>query len=184
MSERIIRNGRVVEDTRQLVTLAPGADPAETAVPAGAVLVPLGVWRARRDELLERARSGELGVWIDAGEDVSLLADDLAALRVIGVHFPRFTDGRGYSTAALLRGRLGYSGELRAFGEVLRDQFNYLTRCGFDVLQPRSGRYDALALEAACASIADFTEPYQHSASHPQPLFRRARRGTPSPSHP
>lgn len=178
MSDKIIKNGRVVADDRLTVILAEGEAPADIAVPAGPVLVPLAVWQARRDELLARARSGDLGVWLAAGEDVAAIADDLGLLQVIGLHFPKFTDGRSYSAATLLRNRHGYQGELRAIGQVLRDQFNYMTRCGFDALQPPAGRYTDAQLEAAVASIDDFTQPYQRSVQDPLPLFRRVERGT------
>ena len=176
MSDKIIKNGRVVTDDRLTVSLAEGEAATDIAVPAGSVLVPLAVWQARRDELLARARSGEVGVWLAAGEDVAALADDLALLQVIGLHFPKFTDGRSYSAATLLRTRYGYRGELRAIGQVLRDQFNYMTRCGFDALQPQAERYTDEQLEAAVASIDDFTEPYQRSVKDPLPLFRRVER--------
>jgi len=173
---KLIKNGRVVADDWQLVSLAEGEAAADAAVPAGRALIPLAVWQARRGELAARVARDELGVWLDAGEGPEDIADDLAHFAVIAVNFPKFTDGRGYSTAALLRTRYGYSGELRAIGEVLRDQFNYMTRSGFDALQPRAGRYTDAQLEAAVASITDFTEPYQASATHPQPLFRRVPR--------
>ena len=176
MSDKIIKNGRVVSDDRLTVSLAEGEAATDIAVPAGPVLVPLAVWQARRDELLARARSGELGVWLAAGEDVAALADDLALLQVIGLHFPKFTDGRSYSAATLLRTRHGYTGELRAIGDVLRDQFFFMLRCGFDVLQPREGKYTTAQLEAALASLKDFSEPYQGAVDRPQPLFRRQPR--------
>ena len=176
MSDKLIKNGRVVADHRLTVTLAEGEAPTDIAVPAGPVLVPLPVWQARRDELMARALSGELGVWLAAGEDAAVLADDVSLFSVIGLQFPKFTDGRNYSVATLLRTRYAYRGELRAIGEVLRDQFNYMTRCGFDALQPRAGRYSDEQLEAAIASITDFTQPYQHSVKDPLPLFRRVNR--------
>jgi uncharacterized protein (DUF934 family) len=161
------------------VTLAEGGTADGLALPAGRVLVPLAVWQAQREALLARAERAELGVWLDAGDDPGALADDVARLALIAVNFPKFTDGRGYSTATLLRTRYGYRGELRAIGEVLRDQFNYLTRSGFDALQPRAGRYTDEQLAAAVASIADFSLPYQASAQDPLPLFRRTVRAAP-----
>src|SRR5690606_21456858 len=116
------------------------------------------------------------GVWLAGDEDPADIADDLTALPVIGVNFPRFADGRGYSIATLLRSRYGYTGELRAIGDVLRDQFNYLARCGFDALQPAEGRYSEAQLEAALASFDDFAEPYQASVAISNPLFRRMQR--------
>jgi uncharacterized protein (DUF934 family) len=177
MPEKIIKNGRVVDDARLILRLTENDTPNAVSVPAGPVLVPLAVWLAQRDALTSRASSGEVGVWLAAGEDVAEIVGDLDKFSVIGLDFPKFTDGRNYSVATLLRTRFGYSGELRAIGEVLRDQFNYMTRCGFDALQPRSGRYTEAQLEAAVASIDDFTQPYQRSVKDPLPLFRRVDRG-------
>lgn len=177
MAEKIIKNGCVVDDARLIIRLAEGIAATDVSVPAGAVLVPLAVWQAQRESLLPRARTGEVGVWIAAGEDVAAIANDLDAISVVGLDFPKFTDGRSYTAATLLRSRYGYTGELRAIGEVLRDQFNYMTRCGFDTLQPHTGRYTDVQLEAARASIDDFTQPYQRSVKDPLPLFRRIERG-------
>ena len=177
MSEYVIRQRSVVADDCHILHLAEGADPATATVPAGKVLVPLALWQAQRESLRERAASGEVGVWLNAGEHPDELGDEAADLQHIGVHFPKFTDGRGYSTATLLRTRYAYRGELRAIGEVLRDQFNYMTRCGFDALQPQAERYTDEQLEAAIASIDDFTQPYQRSVQDPLPLFRRVERG-------
>ena len=102
------------------------------------MIVPLAVWRSQRDALLDRA--GGLGVWLDANDDPALIAGDLGHFAVIAVNFPQFTDGRGYSIGRLLRERYGWRGELRAVGDVLRDQLFYLTRCGFDAfVSPRWG---------------------------------------------
>lgn len=169
---KLIRNGRVEDDARIIVTLAEGDAPETVTLPAGALLVPLAVWKARRSELAGR----DVGVWLAGNEEPAELADDLASLQVIGLDFPQFTDGRGSSIAVLLRTRYGYTGELRAIGDVLRDQFNYYTRCGFDALQPREGRYTDAQLEAAVASISDFSEPYQASVTPTSPLFRRVAR--------
>lgn len=170
---KLIKNRQLVADDWQIVRCEEGVTPESTPIPDGAVLVPLAVWRARRDELVARPLTG---VWLDGAEDPADLADDVASLAVIAVHFPKFADGRGYSVAALLRSRYGYTGELRAIGEVLRDQFNYLTRCGFDALQPRPDRYSDAQLDAALASFDDFSEPYQASVQPSNPLFRRAQR--------
>lgn len=170
---KVIKNGRVATSDWRILPLPEGDDPAAATVPAGRVIVPLDVWLARRDELAAR---GDVGIWFAGHQGPENVADDIARFPAIAVEFPKFVDGRGYSIAALLRTRYGYTGQLIAFGEVLRDQFNYLTRCGFDTLQPREGRYDDAQLEAAIASIGDYTEPYQASVAHPQPLFRRIAR--------
>lgn len=168
---KLIRNRRIEDDACTVLTLAEGDTPDSVAIPATPVLVPLAVWQARRAELPQGS-----GVWLAGDEDPAAIADDLAALAVIGVNFPKFADGRGYSVATLLRSRYGYTGELRAIGDVLRDQFNYLARCGFDALQPAEGRYSEAQLEAAIASFDDFAEPYQASVAVSNPLFRRVQR--------
>ncbi|ENO89682.1 DUF934 domain-containing protein [Thauera linaloolentis] len=172
----IIKNGRVQSDDWQVLRLAEGEAAADAVLPAGHVIVPLATWQARRAELLPKAEAGTLGVWLAGDEDPAALAADLPALPVVAVDFPKFADGRGYSLATLLRTRLAYEGELRAIGDVLRDQFFFLLRCGFSVLQPREGKYTTAQLEAALASLRDFTNPYQGAVDRPEPLFRRQPR--------
>lgn len=100
-------------------------------VPAdGPVLVSFARWREARAVLL--ARRGPVGVALANTDPVEALAHDVARLDLVVLHFPKFSDGRAYSQARLLRGRLGYGGELRATGGVLRDQLPFLLRCGFD----------------------------------------------------
>lgn len=169
----LIKNGQIVNDDWQTVFLAEGETAATISLSAGRLIVPLVVWSERQDEL--RARD-EIGVWLDGSDDPATIAPDLDRLSVVAIHFPKFTDGRGYSSATLLRRRHGYRGEVRAIGAVLRDQFNYLTRCGFDALQPAAGHYSSSQLQAALASLNDFTEPYQASVAPVEPLFRRVRR--------
>lgn len=160
------------------LTGADGASPAQVAateIPAGKVLLPLPVWLARRAELADRVAAGELGVWLETHELVETLAEsqaDLNVFPVIGVHIERFADGRAYSTAALLRTRYGFRNELRAFGDVLRDQLYYLRRVGFDAYQIRADR----SAQNALASFKDFSEPYQASVVVDQPLWRRHAR--------
>ncbi len=173
----IIKNGRVVADDWQVLRLSEKDDPAAVEVQAGRAIVPLAVWQAQRPQLLARAEAGVLGVWLASDEDPAELADDVLTLPLIAVDFPKFTDGRGYSIATLLRVRHGYAGELRSIGEVLRDQFFFMVRCGFSSMQPREGRYTRAQLEAALASLNDFAQPYQGAVDRPQPLFRRAARG-------
>ena len=166
----IIRQRLVVADNWQL--LKPAADGA-LALPEGDVIVPLDVWRAQRDTL--RTRVGRVGVWLDSHDDPALIAGDLRHFELIAVNFPQFTDGRGYSTARLLRERYGWRGELRAIGDVLHDQLFYLARCGFDAFALREGQ-DA---HAALAAFGDFSDAYQSSVERPQPLFRRRSVVTP-----
>jgi uncharacterized protein (DUF934 family) len=97
------------------------------------------------------------------------VASRLGAVARIEVNFPKFSDGRGYSIARLLRERHGYKGELRAVGEVVRDHLLNMESAGFDAFLLRDGE-DA---EEALAGFADFSEAYQTSITRPIPLFRR-----------
>ncbi len=155
----------VVAPWQRLSLNANGSFPPVPA--AGDVIVPLAIWREQRAQLL--VRPGRLGVWLDASEDPGAIANDLRLFGVVAVNFPKFTDGRGYSIGRLLRERYGWKGELRAVGEVLRDQVYDLSRCGFDAFVLREGE----DLQAALGAFGDFTEAYQTSVDYPQPLFRR-----------
>jgi uncharacterized protein (DUF934 family) len=165
MPEIILRD-RVVADTWQV--LRPEAGTA-AAVPAGAVLVPLATWLEQADALAAR---GDVGVWIASHEDPATLRAWLDRLPLVAVDFPKFTDGRGYSIGHLLRTRYGYRGELRAIGDVLPDQLDYLRRVGFDAYAVRADKdiHDALRL------LTTFSEPYQNSWEPPLPAFRRITR--------
>ncbi len=134
---------------------------------AVAVIVPLAAWQAQREALIKR--TGKLGVHLEPHEDVAALARDLGRLDVVAVNFPKFSDGRGLSIARLLRERYGYRGEVRAVGDVLRDQLQEMERCGFDAFDLRADQ-DA---QAALGAFADLSDQYQTSALQPLPLFRR-----------
>lgn len=163
---RIIKHSSIVDDSWTLVRLAEGETAESVQLPAGDLIVPLLVWQARKAELLARPQRG---VWLAPDEVAQDIATDLANLQVVAVDFPQFADGRGYSTAALLRGRFGWRGELRAIGDVLKDQLFYLSRVGFDAYAVREGR----DLEDAVKALNDFSETYQAAVDEPLPLFRR-----------
>ena len=105
----------------------------------------------------------------EKAEDLAAFADRIRDLKVVGVNFPKYGDGRGYSIGRLLRERYGYKGELRAVGVVARDHLQQMERCGFDSFLLREGE-DA---QAALAAFGDFSEAYQANAAQPVPLFRR-----------
>lgn len=164
---RIIKNGRIVDDTWQVLKLADGETPESVALENEDCIVPLAVWQARKNEILAHQRP--IGIWLDSGEGPEAIADDLDHFTVIAVNFPKFADGRGYSTARLLRERYGYAGELRAIGDVLQDQLYFMKRCGFDAYAVRPDK----DIDAALAGLTDFSESYQTAVDQPQPLFRR-----------
>lgn len=149
---------------------------ADTLIPAtGKVLVPLSVWLVRKDELADRLAQGELGIWLATHELIEPLIEaqpDLNIFPIIAINVERFADGRIFSIATLLRTRYGFNNELRAFGDVLRDQLFFLKRCGFTsfLMRPDRSTQDALA------SLTDFTEPYQGAVDIAQPVWRRINR--------
>jgi uncharacterized protein (DUF934 family) len=154
---------RVVQDAWHRV------DDPTGALPEGPVIVPLALWTSRRDGLEKR---GDVGVWLGPDDDPQALRGGLDLLRLVAVHFPKPADGRGYSTAVLLR-RFGYAGELRAFGDIGRDHLLFLLRCGFDSFMLPPERDPDAALEA----FSEFSFHYQGSADDPVPLYRRRAAG-------
>ena len=136
------------------------------SLPPGGLIVPLAVWLAHRDALKLHPRTGVL---LEPSDDPALLAADLAKLALVAINFPKFTDGRGFSTARLLRERHGFKGEIRAVGHVLPDQIFFLHRCGFDAFElPDERVEDALSI----AAQQPFTAPYQGAVDQP-PLYLR-----------
>jgi uncharacterized protein (DUF934 family) len=109
----------------------------EAALPeSGDVLVSLERFEMERAALI--ARSAALGVWLRPDQSANELADDLAEIALIALEFPIFSDGRGYSSARLLRERYGYRGQLRAVGDVLCEQLAFMLRSGFDAFEMAS----------------------------------------------
>jgi uncharacterized protein (DUF934 family) len=164
---KIIKNERIVDDDWRVVELAEGQAAEALELTGDALIVPLAVWLSRRDEIL--ARNKPVGVWLDAGERPEAIAGDLERFALVAVNFPKFTDGRGYSIARLLRERYAYRGEIRAIGDVLQDQLYFMKRCGIDVYALREDK----DIEKALAGLRAFSESYQAAVDQPQPLFRR-----------
>ena len=164
---QLIKNGAAATDSWKTLELAEGETPEAVALPEGDVIFPLAVWQARKAEIASRPHFGLLLQSADRVEDV---ADELASFAVIAVHFPKFVDGRGYSTAALVRQRYGYTGELRAVGDVLHDQLFFMRRVGFDSYALKDGKNLAYALDAG---FKPFGDAYQGATDQAQPYFRR-----------
>ncbi|MBE7927672.1 MULTISPECIES: DUF934 domain-containing protein [Pseudomonadaceae] len=162
--QRIIKGEQVIDESWHLL---PKEVTLEELSNCDDLIVPLQLWREHAHAL--KARDGGLGIWLDADEAVEEIADDLQHFQVVALNFPVFTDGRHYSSARLLRERYGYKGEIRAIGDVLRDQLFYMRRCGFDAFAVRPDRdpYDALQ------GLKDFSVTYQAGVDDPLPLFRR-----------
>ncbi|MDN3518421.1 DUF934 domain-containing protein [Aquisalimonas lutea] len=164
---RMIRHGGIIEDHWLHV-----AD--DDALPEGDVIVTEARWHAERETLL--ARDGCIGVRIHGDTDLSALAPDLDSLAVIALEFPAFKDGRCLSQARLLRERFGYSGELRAVGDVLRDQLAYMARVGIDAFEVRADR----SLEDALRAFEEFSGHYQLNPVGRSPRELRRERAAPA----
>jgi uncharacterized protein (DUF934 family) len=163
----LIRDGRVQPNTYALVTELTLPNPQTR----GDLLVPFALWQAHQ-ALFDAHRfnqAGKVGVLLAPDADVAQLAALFVHFDMIAVDFPKFADGRGFSLAYLLRQRLGFAGELRAHGPLLRDQLYYLQRVGFNAFTLREGQ----DLHAALASLSDFSLNYQGSVDQPLPLFAR-----------
>jgi len=169
--KQIIKERRLQDDAWKVVTLVDGEAPFDVCLPVGPLLVPISVWKAKKSCLIAREyeHGTPLGIWLAPEDNVAEIANDIDDFTVIAVHFPKAADGRGFSTARLLRERHGYDGELRAFGDIGRDQLFYLKRVGFDAFVIGEGR----SAEEALAAFDDFPEVYQASTDQPDPLFRR-----------
>ena len=134
------------------------------------LILSLSDWLARPPEaVLQAEQISADAVCLQPDDEAEQLEPYLAVLPLIAVHFPTFRDGRGYSQAYLLRTRLGWQGELRAVGDVLRDQLSHMRQCGFDAFAVREDK----SAEDALKGLAGMSVLYGRSAIEPRPLFRR-----------
>jgi uncharacterized protein (DUF934 family) len=152
----LYRNGAFGEDAWTL------PDPSDPVPGDGSVAVGKARFLAERETLL--ARNGPLGIVLESGESLDGLEADIARFALVVLRIPRYTDGRNYSNATLLRERHGYAGEIRATGDVLRDQIPFMLRCGIDsfevVHEPtiralREGRVRGVGVHYQPAAIAE-----------------------------
>lgn len=139
---------------------------ADAALPDAPAILPLERWQA-----LEA--SNHHAPWLPSGTELTPeLAEVLSGAPLIAIDFPKFTDGRGYSLARLLRERYGYAGEIRAIGDVLIDQVFFLSRCGFNALSLREDQ----EIEDALRALNAFSRAYQPAVDTAEPLFRQRMR--------
>lgn len=162
----LIKEGVVAPDEWTLLKEATGPEILQV-VPGKNFIVPLAFWQDYQAEMQDY--SGRFALWLDSHENVNDIGPGLHDLPLVALNFPVFSDGRSYTNARELREKLNYSGEVRAIGDVLRDQLFYMARCGFNAFQLR---YDQ-DVEACLSAFNDFHTGYQASVSDPLPLFRR-----------
>lgn len=146
-----------------------------TVIPdTGNIILPLPVWLAKKESLNARMAAGEIGILIATHEPIEQLVaafPDLNVLPLIAVYVERFADGRNFTLGNWLRTRYGFKNELRAVGDVLRDQLFFLKRSGYDSYLIRADRN----AQEAIASLNDFSQPYQ-GATDDVPVWRRVNR--------
>ena len=112
---------------------------------------------------------GNIAVWLDSDENPEQITGGVGSLPLIALNFPVFSDGRSYTSARELRQKHAFKGEVRAIGDVLRDQLYYMAQCGFDTFEIRHDQEPELCLDA----FKDFETGYQSTITQPTPLFRR-----------
>ncbi|MBU1377106.1 MAG: DUF934 domain-containing protein [Alphaproteobacteria bacterium] len=140
----------------------------DEALPKGDVIISLTRFQAEGDALLSEGR--RVGVKLEAEEEVEALAYDLPKLAVVGLvalNFPKYRDGRAYTNARVLRERFKFTGQVRAMGDVLREQAGFMVRVGFDAFEPAD---DASANEWQAATRR-YRHVYQRSADGRAPAF-------------
>lgn len=150
---------------------------AATEIPAsGKVLLPLSVWQANKEILGSRMAEGEIGIVLATHEPIESLIEEfpnINTLPLIAIFVERFADGRNFTLGNLLRTRYGFKNELRAIGDVLRDQLFFLKRSGYNSYLIRADR----SAQEALASLNDFSQPYQGAVDDTLPVWRRVNRG-------
>lgn len=157
----LLKGGKVVDDIWAHV------EDGHELSPGGCFTVSLGRFLSEHDQLLARNRS--IGVRLAVSDDPALLEPHLDRLHLIELSFPKYTDGRAFSQAQLLRRRYGYKGEVRAIGQVLRDQLRLMIRAGFDAMI-----IDEADAEAVYDfSAHEFSEFYQAASDTSETIFMK-----------
>ena len=131
----------------------------------GDLILSLSRFQQDGDRLLSEGRA--VGVRLRSDEEVEALAYDLPRIAVVALEFPKFRDGRAYSSARILRERYDYAGEIRAVGDGLREQAHFMLRCGFDAFEPADGS----GAQQWQAATQRFRHVYQRAADHRVPAF-------------
>ncbi|HYG90408.1 MAG TPA: DUF934 domain-containing protein [Azospirillum sp.] len=162
----LIENGRAVADP--WVSLADDAP----LTPDSHVIVSFARWQAEREAL--SVRNAPLGVRLPSNVSADAIAPDLERFALVAVEFPKFRDGRGFSTARALRERYGYTGEIRAVGHVIADQYPLLVRCGVSTVEVPEGAN----VETWARTLNTMTVAYQAGLSAEEPLSLLRRRVT------
>ncbi|WP_299726625.1 DUF934 domain-containing protein [uncultured Endozoicomonas sp.] len=158
----LLKDGTHTENQYKVLS----AEEATDALPPGDYLFPVSHIELALQ--FQAEGHGKSGLWLDSSDEPRISTDLLNQFTVVAVNFPKFIDGRGYSIAFLLRERLGFNGDIRAIGDVLVDQLNYMRRCGFSSFELREDQ----DVEVAVREMNGFTNFYQTSADEAIPAYR------------
>ncbi len=162
---KIIKKREIIED--QWISINnPEQDLVSTDASAN-IIVELAFWLENKSSLI--ARTGKVGVLLQGSDEPELFHQELNNIDLIAINFPKFGDGRGYSIARLLFERYGYQKEIRAVGDVLRDQLRFMERCGFNAYALRSDKN----IEEALASFSAISVDYQSDVLEKKPIYNR-----------
>ena len=168
----LLKDGKVIDDVWAFV------EDGHELSPGGCITVSLARYLSEHEQLA--ARNEATGVRLANTDDPALLEPFLAHIHLIELEFPKYTDGRAFSQAQLLRRRLGYAGEIRARGQVLRDQLRLMIRCGFDAMQVEDPEVLADPEAVYDFSEHELSDVYQATADGRDTIFmKRHTRGTP-----
>lgn len=129
---RTISHYQDADDAWTIIRLATDECPASFPLPEAGGIFPVSVWLGRKQEII--ARYKRIGLWLDSGEAIGALADDLPYVKVIAIDFAQGVDGAGCTIAQRLRRHYRFEGQIRAIGNIRPDQVFYLRSCGFDAL--------------------------------------------------
>ena len=163
---KLIRNRAVENDLWTVLKEATGPEVLKVVLNKN-FIVPIRFWEIYKSEIEEY--SGQIAIWLDSDEMASDIEAELHNFPLIALNFPVFSDGRSYTNARELRGHLNYQGEIRAIGDVLRDQLFYMSRCGFNTFAIRHDQDPNACIQA----LSDFSTGYQACTVEAEPLFRR-----------
>jgi phosphoadenosine phosphosulfate reductase len=132
-------------------------DDSEDIPQDGQVILTFERWRELRAS--QQTTNIPLGLRIEAGTAVEEILPDLPRLALVALVFPKYTDGRSFSAARKLRSYYGYSGELRAVGDVLFDQLQFMARCGFDSFEINDPVTISLLASGRRPGVQSFYQP-------------------------
>ena len=163
---KLINKNAVIDNPWTVMKASTGPDILKV-VTGKNFIVPLQFWKLYQEEL--DRYDGKIAVWLDSDENPEQITGGVGSLPLIALNFTVFSDGRSYTSARELRQKYAFKGEVRAIGDVLRDQLYYMAQCGFDTFEIRHDQEPELCLDA----FKDFETGYQSTITQPTPLFRR-----------